>query len=105
MFNNKGKQNTVATTKHDLGSDFADETKITTMGFKGKDSIESNSSLSSILNETQHEKERIELFHIGVISKHTKIYYLIVVHKKTSFMKTLSKNLIWKHILILNHIL
>jgi hypothetical protein len=55
-FNNKGKQKTVATTQHDLGSDSGDETKITTMGFKGKDSIASTSSSSSSLNETQHEK-------------------------------------------------
>jgi hypothetical protein len=44
------------------------------MGFQGKDSIEStSSSSSSSLNETQHEKERIKLFHIRVISNHTKI--------------------------------
>ena len=61
-FNNKGKQNTVATTQHDLGSNSGDETNITTMRFKGKDSTESNSSSSSSLNETQHEKERIEIF-------------------------------------------
>jgi len=74
-FNNKGKQNIVATTQHALRSDSRDETNITTMGFKVKDSIASTSSSSS-LNETQHEKERIELFHIRVISKHTKIYTL-----------------------------
>jgi hypothetical protein len=43
------------------------------VGFQGKDSISSTSSSSSSLNETQHEKERIEIFHIRVISKHTKI--------------------------------
>jgi hypothetical protein len=73
-FNNKGKPKTTATTQHDLGSDSGDETKITAMGFQGKDSIAStSSSSSSSLNETQHEKERIEIFHIRVISKHTKI--------------------------------
>ena len=35
-FNNKGKQKTTATTKQDFGSDSSDETKITTMGMKGK---------------------------------------------------------------------
>ena len=55
-FNNKTKTKTVATTQHDLGSDSGDETKITTMGFQGKDSIASTSSSSSSLNETQHEK-------------------------------------------------
>jgi hypothetical protein len=43
------------------------------MGFQGKDSISSTSYSISILNETQHEKEIIEIFHIRVISKHTKI--------------------------------
>ena len=44
------------------------------MGFQGKDCIACTScSSSSSLNETQHEKERIEIFHIRVISKHTKI--------------------------------
>jgi hypothetical protein len=72
-FNNKGKPKTVATTQHDLGSDSGDETKITAMGLQGKDSIASTSSSSSSLNETQHEKERIEVFHIRVMSKHTNI--------------------------------
>ena len=36
-FNNKGKQNTPTTIQHDLGSDSGDETKITAMGFQGKD--------------------------------------------------------------------
>jgi hypothetical protein len=43
------------------------------MGLQGKTSIASTSSSNSAINETQHEKERIELFHIRVISKHTKI--------------------------------
>jgi hypothetical protein len=73
-FNNKEKPNIVATVQQDLGSDSEDETKITTMGFQGKDSIAStSSSSSSTLNETQHGKERIDFFHIRVISKHTKI--------------------------------
>jgi hypothetical protein len=58
-FNNKEKQRTVATTQHDLGSDFGDESMITTMGFQCKDSIVSTTSSSSSLNETQHEKEII----------------------------------------------
>jgi hypothetical protein len=43
------------------------------MGLQGKNSIASTSSSNSAINETQHEKERIEIFHIRVISKHTKI--------------------------------
>jgi hypothetical protein len=73
-FGNKGKSKTVATIQHDLGSDSGDETKITTMGYQGKGSIASTSSSSnSNLNVTRQEKERIELFHIRVVSKHTNI--------------------------------
>ena len=43
--NNKGKEKTTATTQQDLGSDSGDETKITAMGLKGKESIASTSSL------------------------------------------------------------
>ena len=44
------------------------------MGFQGKDFIANiSSSSNSDLNETRQEKERIELFHIRVVSKHTKI--------------------------------
>jgi hypothetical protein len=56
-FNNKGKPKTVATTKHDLGSDSGDETKITAMCFQGKDSIASTSYSSSSLNETNIKKK------------------------------------------------
>jgi hypothetical protein len=44
------------------------------MGYQGNGSIASTSSSSNNnLNVTQQEKERIELFHIRVVSKHTKI--------------------------------
>ena len=69
---NKGKQETAETTQQDFGSDLGDETKIKTMGLKGKESIYSTSSSES-QNETQNEKRRIKLFHIRVISKHNKI--------------------------------
>jgi hypothetical protein len=75
--NNKGKSKTAATVQHDLGSDSGDETKITAMGYQGNVSIASTSSSSNNnINVTQQEKERIELFHIRVVSKHTKIYTL-----------------------------
>lgn len=64
--NNKGKQKTTATTQQDLGSDLGDETKITTMRLKAKESIANTSSFNS-QNETPNEKRRIELFHIRVI--------------------------------------
>jgi hypothetical protein len=74
MFNNKEKPNIVATVQQDLGSNSEDETKIIAMGFQGKNIIAStSSSSSSSLNVTQHEKERIDIFQIRVISKHTKI--------------------------------
>jgi hypothetical protein len=73
-FGNKGKSKTAATIQHDLGSDSGDETKITAMGYQGNGSIASTSSSSNNnLNVTRQEKERIEIFHIRVVSKHTKI--------------------------------
>jgi hypothetical protein len=72
--NNKGKSKTIATVQHDLGSDLGDETKITAMGYQGNGSIASTSSSSNNnVNVTQQEKARIELFHMRVVSKHTKI--------------------------------
>jgi hypothetical protein len=72
--NKKGKSKTTTTVQHDLGSDLGDETKITTMGYQGNGSIASTSSSSNNnINVTRQEKERIELFHIRVVSKHTKI--------------------------------
>jgi hypothetical protein len=57
-----------------LGSDSGDETKITAMNYPGNNSVASTSSSSKEnVNVTQQEKTRIELFHIRVISKHTKI--------------------------------
>jgi hypothetical protein len=47
------------------------------MDFQGKDSITSTSSSSSSFNEIQQEKERIEIFHIRVISKHIKMDTLL----------------------------
>jgi hypothetical protein len=72
--NNKGKSKTVANVVQDLGSDSGDETKITAMSYQGNNSVASTSSSSNAnVNVTQQEKTRIELFHIRVISKHTKI--------------------------------
>jgi hypothetical protein len=61
-FGKNRKSKTAATVQHDLGSDLGDETKITTMGCKGNDSIASTiSSSNNNLNVTRQEKERIEL--------------------------------------------
>lgn len=70
--NNKGKQNMTATTQHDLGSNYGDETKISAMVTKGKEVIASTSSSHS-QNDTTNEEPRIELFHVSVISNHTEI--------------------------------
>ena len=44
------------------------------MGYQGNGSIAStSSSRNNNLNVTRQEKERIELFHIRVVSKHNKI--------------------------------
>jgi hypothetical protein len=65
---------TVATIQQDLGSDLGDETKIAAMGYQGNGSIASTiSSSNTNVNVTQQEKTIIELFHIRVVSKHTKI--------------------------------
>ena len=61
-----------ATTQHDLGSKSGDETKISTTVTKGKEAIASTSSSHSH-NNTPNEESRIELFHVRVISNHTKI--------------------------------
>lgn len=71
-FNNKGKQKTTATIQQDLGSDLGDETKITAMGMKVKASNARTISSSKPI-ECQNDKEKMELFHIRVISKNTKV--------------------------------
>jgi hypothetical protein len=55
----------------DLGSDSGDEENITAVGVQGKDSIHASSNS----NNESHDDERKmnELFHIRVVSKHTKI--------------------------------
>jgi hypothetical protein len=73
--NKKGNKKTTATIQKDLGSDSGDETKIMAMGIQGTSSSASSSSNThSLKYETMHdERKRSELFHIRVISKHTKI--------------------------------
>jgi hypothetical protein len=57
--------------KPDLGSDLGDEGKITTVGVQGKHSLHASSNSN---NESHDDKrKRNELFHIRVVSKHTKI--------------------------------
>ena len=65
-----------ATTQHDLGSDSGDETKISAMVTKRKENLARTSSSHSH-NNTPNEESRIELFHVRVISNHTKIDALL----------------------------
>jgi hypothetical protein len=76
---NKGKKKTAATTTtpQDLGDDSGDETKIAAMGLKsmkGKETeTKPSTSTSNCHVQAPNEEERIELFHVRVVSKHTKI--------------------------------
>ena len=72
----KGEKKANTTIQQDLGSDSGDEMKITAMVSTGKNSdTSSSSSTSTSSSNINHldEYERVELFHITVTSKHTKI--------------------------------
>ena len=70
----KGKKNTT-TIVQDLGSDSEDETKLKTMGIKGKYSFASFSSCTSSTKYIviPNGRKINDLFHLQFISKHTKI--------------------------------
>jgi hypothetical protein len=70
-FGGNGKTKTVATMQQDLGSDSGDEGNITAVGVQGKDSLHASSNSNNEYHDD--EKKRNELFHIRVVSKHTKI--------------------------------
>jgi hypothetical protein len=71
QFGRKGKTKIVAIVQQDLGSDSGDERKITVVGVQGKDSLHASSSSN---NESHDDEQKMnELFHIRVVSKHTKI--------------------------------
>jgi hypothetical protein len=72
----KVNKNTMAIVQ-DLGSDFEDETKVTTMGIKGKYSIASLHTSSSKSKVIPDGRKINDLFHLQVISKHTKIDTLV----------------------------
>jgi hypothetical protein len=75
QFDGKGKTKTVATVQQDLGFESGDERKITATGVQGKYFFHASSSST----DESHidERKRNELFHIRVLSKHTKIDRLI----------------------------
>jgi hypothetical protein len=57
--------------QQDLGSDSGHEEKITTIGLQGKVSLHYSSS--SEIPSLENDKRRSELFHIRVVTKHTKV--------------------------------
>jgi hypothetical protein len=57
--------------QQDLGSDSGDEGKITAVGVQGKHSLHASSNSNNESHDD--ERKRNELFHIRVVSKHTKI--------------------------------
>jgi hypothetical protein len=71
QFGGKGKTKTIATLQQDLGFDSGDEGKITMVGVQGKDSLHASSS--SNYESHVDERKMNDLFHIRVVSKHTKI--------------------------------
>jgi hypothetical protein len=71
QFSGKGKTKTVATVQQDLGSNSGDEGKTTSVGVQGKDSLHASSSSNNESHDD--ERKRNGLFHIRVVSKHTKI--------------------------------
>jgi hypothetical protein len=71
QFGGKGKTKTIATMQQDIGSDSGDEGNITPVGVQGKYSLHASSSSNNESHDD--ERKRNELFHIRVVSKHTKI--------------------------------
>jgi hypothetical protein len=71
QFRGKGNTMTFSMVQKDLGSNSGYEGKITAVGVQGKDSLHASSSS----NHEYHvdEQKTNELFHIRVVSKHTKI--------------------------------
>jgi hypothetical protein len=57
--------------QQDLGSDLGDEGNITTVGVQGKYSLHASSSSNDESYVDEHKRN--SLFHIRVVSKHTKI--------------------------------
>jgi hypothetical protein len=87
-----GKPKTIATVQHDLGSDSGDEERIAEVKMQGKDSFY---ACSISLNESHNDdKMRSTLFHIRVVSKHTKIDTLFDLGSQVNLIsETLVKKL------------
>eukprot|EP00253_Pinus_taeda_P034630 PITA_34630 len=67
------KKKNATSIQQDLGLDSGGETTITTISIKGKDSKASTSNSAQSVDNENNERERNEIFHIRVISKHNKI--------------------------------
>ena len=81
-----------------------DETKITAMDIKGKESI-ANTRISICHTSNSNEETRIELFHVRVISKHKKIDTLFDSGSQANLISDdLVKNLILKPFYIPSHV-
>jgi hypothetical protein len=92
QFGGKGKTKTVATMQQDLVSDLGDEGKITTVGVQGKYSLHTSSNSNNEYHDD--ERKRNELFHIIVVSKHTKIDTLFDLGSQVNLIsEALAKNM------------
>lgn len=78
-----------------MASDSGDKTSITTIDIKGKDSEAYTSNSSHSVDNESNERKRNELFHIRVISKHTKIETLFDSGSQVNFIyETIVKKLV-----------
>jgi hypothetical protein len=92
QFGGRGKPKTIATVQRDLGSNSGDEERIVTVGMQGKDYFYA----CSIYLDESHEDDqrRSALFHIRVVSKHTKIDTLFDLGSQVNLIsETLVKKL------------
>jgi hypothetical protein len=73
-FQDKGKQNTIASSRKYLGSYSRDESKIMEIWSKGISTINYNSSVQYAKLESVTDQKKIsDIFHVRVIVKHTNI--------------------------------
>jgi len=92
-FGSKEQKNDAAIQK-DLGSDSGDEATIRATGIEGKDYKESTSTSSHSVDNDNDERKINELFHVRVISNHTKIDTLFDSGSQVNLIyETIVKNL------------
>jgi hypothetical protein len=71
QFGGKRKHKIVSIVQQDLGSNSGNEEKIAAIGLQGKASLHTSSS--SKIPSLENDEIRSELFHIRVVTKHTKV--------------------------------